>query len=522
VRLQRSLGNRYVQRTCEACRAGGAACAGCEEERSARPAAIQRAEFEILGKYAAAHEDPLRVFFEKDEATPDDDERKKLKVLAREPKPLELHGYTSEDEAPDLAERRVVAVDEVLAEREHKGTRTRKPRPEAGRGRLSYRYLRAVEIVLVGEEAATPDCEKIGTVVQCPEPPSPFTEARTKALAALEQTAGELGKRELEPGVAATVERVFGPPAETIAPLRDNLGVLQGHVAEMIDSKRHVCHNTCDPECTSAVAYNSGRGAEAVMTLCPVFMTDELNDRVHALVHEGSHGALGARDYAYSDERRVAYLSQANALANADSYALLVRAVAGLGAAKSPPADVVEGPGANEQATEAFHEALALAEAGLTAAHQVLTGTYATIVRSRPLGKWDNPFYEKTMPMLKMVFPSTFPTESPAVPSLREQTALAALCDRLLQLRLALTEAQTVIVSTEDQAVKWSSRTTPTVGPSFVGAPPWRRVLYLLYALFEATGLPGNRAGKVYMPLVLGLYQSRFAQPLVEVPKKAQ
>jgi hypothetical protein len=257
------------------------------------------------------------------------------------------------------------------------------------------------------------------------------------------------------------------------------------------------------------------------MTLCPVFMEDELNDRVHALVHEGSHGALGARDYAYSDERRIAYLSQANALANADSYALLVRAVAGLGAAKSPPADIVEGPGADQPATAAFREALALTQAGLTSAHQVLTGTYATIVSSRPLGKWNNPFYEKTMPMLNTVFPETFPTAPPALPSLKEQASLAAVCDRLLQLRVALTEAQTVTVSNnQKQAVEWSSGTTATVGPSFVGAALGRRVLYLLYALF-ATGLPGDRV-KLYLPLVLGLHQGRFAEPLVEVASKAQ
>ena len=106
------------------------------------------------------------------------------------------------------------------------------------------------------------DCEKVGEVVACGEPPNPFTDAVTEATAQLGRAAAALDKEPLPEAFT----RLFGGSEETAATMRANLLLLSEHLTKARGPERHACHNECDAQCTSATAYNAGHGEDARMT----------------------------------------------------------------------------------------------------------------------------------------------------------------------------------------------------------------------------------------------------------------
>lgn len=83
----------------------------------------------------------------------------------------------------------------------------------------------------------------------------------------------------------------------------------------------NVCASPFDPLCASlALAYVSRKTNRVVF--CSSYFDTEPQRQVYFLVHEFMHEFSGVADRGYGDERIFAYLSPADAMNNADSYAL--------------------------------------------------------------------------------------------------------------------------------------------------------------------------------------------------------
>jgi len=114
------------------------------------------------------------------------------------------------------------------------------------------------------------------------------------------------------------------------------------HDADSAQAGREIkteCHDATDKSCDSSIAYSRGDS----LVYCPSFFTSEIKDDASTLVHELAHSIFPNQDAAggfnkgkildraYRGDRVLgkaggkAILSPAEALANADSFALLVR-----------------------------------------------------------------------------------------------------------------------------------------------------------------------------------------------------
>src|SRR5439155_3437850 len=108
--------------------------------------------FEVRGKQRRA--DPNKVFFVENKADIDGVEAAKVTAIAKpDDRQLTLNGFASEDETDRLmmVASRLQAVFDALKAAGHKGTKiTTVLKPDAGLGRVDYRNMRAVEIVVAG------------------------------------------------------------------------------------------------------------------------------------------------------------------------------------------------------------------------------------------------------------------------------------------------------------------------------------------------------------------------------------
>jgi hypothetical protein len=114
----------------------------------------------------------------------------------------------------------------------------------------------------------------------------------------------------------------------------------------------NVCASPFDPLCRALAAAYVSRRARTV-TFCESFFRSNEHWQTFILLHELVHVYAGVRDRGYGNERIFAYLSPADAINNADSYALFavdVRGVHGGAAAlRQPPRDSVSDCSAPEE-----------------------------------------------------------------------------------------------------------------------------------------------------------------------------
>jgi hypothetical protein len=87
------------------------------------------------------------------------------------------------------------------------------------------------------------------------------------------------------------------------------------------------CHTDADSTCKTSGAYVPGTN-RSMIVFCPNFFAGSDGFRVKTMIHEMAHTLLGGphiTDRGYSSDRVLPYLSTAEALTNAESYAFLAQ-----------------------------------------------------------------------------------------------------------------------------------------------------------------------------------------------------
>ncbi len=110
------------------------------------------------------------------------------------------------------------------------------------------------------------------------------------------------------------------PPAQQVANARQIANNFQT-VEVQQNPLPNLCASPFDPLCASlALAYVSNRKGRVVF--CSSYFEGKEQRQVYNLLHEFMHEFSGVDDRGYGDERIFAYLTPADAINNADSYAL--------------------------------------------------------------------------------------------------------------------------------------------------------------------------------------------------------
>jgi peptidoglycan hydrolase-like protein with peptidoglycan-binding domain len=373
-----------------------------------------------------------RIFFEKDSAVVAADEQATVAALAAPPdRELTLTGLRSEDEAATLASDRANSTLAAFTAAKHTGAKTADPQPDSSKGQINYRQVRAVEVTPTGSKKAVPDCSA-GPDVDCGPDPSPFSTGHDRALDMLTQAIGALAAP--DQATLDLVKQVFGS-ASVASTVRKNLVKLHAHVAEMSDAKHHRCHNECDGTCADATAYNTGLDAGAMMTLCPGYQAlGDVDERGALLIHEGSHGtsgligaAQGTDDKAYEFERIINFLSKADALDNADSYAIFVRNLINPGSAPMGPQTPDTFTGLTSEEGQAVERAIAFAEKWFDGDENAATEAYGEAQKAKSNGSWAASFGQNAASAIGRRLPVTSP---PTVPTDDDIHRFAGVNDR--------------------------------------------------------------------------------------------
>ncbi|MDT5012103.1 MAG: Lysine-specific metallo-endopeptidase [Mycobacterium sp.] len=500
--LQRAAGNRAVSRLV-----------------GQVPASVQRAatpsEFAIKGKFPGAGEVANSIFFDINEQTPDAAELTKIAPLAGAAStPLVLKGTASEEGATGLnasiVNARIANVSNALAAAGHTAARTPEAVPLAGVGNIDYRRARSVEIRTAGLSSATPDCSLGPQPTDGGPAPNPFTTALARAHAMIADARTKL-KSGADPDVINLLFALFH--TTTVSAVVDtNLARIDGQLNNMAvftPTHGHQVVNNCDASCGGgAEAYNEREGTAAMMTLCPIFMSNpDLDGRAAALIHEGSHGTdgLATEDNAYQFQRLITNLPQDRALNNADSYAAFVRGVANPGSVTLGPAvaDVHEG-GMTAPEQTAVDGAVAWLEQWLMGTVSETSSCYGIVHASIAAGKWTDPYYQDTMGLIAPLFGLTPP---PAVPTEKDKVAVAGINDRMQHLSDTLQSGPLTLEKVAGAGTTWSAGpgNSVKIGTAFFALGARQQVETLLGKIIAALpAIPASRRAN-YAKLVLDI-----------------
>lgn len=472
--LQRLAGNRAVSRalaplsatsrpalTLQRC--GPIPCDCSQEEReqaAAEPTggevdgvqrlAVQRVnpDFEVRGLSPSAASTPGSIFFElNSSAIPASEDPKLAAFASTPPATLTLRGFSSEEETarPALVNARLAAVEARIQAVVHApvapGSPTKVPDLAAGRGRLDYRGVRRVEILATGASSSVPNCAT-GADIDPGPAPNVFTVGRDMAVNTLLPAAITALDHPNAPNTRAAL-RLFGDAAQAPA-VKSGLNRILAHFPNMAphiplndpSASGHRVINGCEGD---VLAYNSGTGPGARMTVGPQYANQTPLERGLTLIHEGSHGTAGLAtvDRAYSWQRLIDFLPPAAALANADSYTQFVRLIndpTAPGASQHDTASAL--PAARRQR---ILGAIAWLEQWLVQGRLEVRSLYGASARATASGAWaadDGWYRDNTMRNVAARFALTAP---PAIPSADDQASIAGIFDRLWKLRLALT-----------------------------------------------------------------------------------
>lgn len=362
--------------------------------------------------------------------------------------------------------------------------------------------MRAVEIVPDGVPSEMLNCRTGRSTGRCgADAEAAFREARAHAVDLLNTTVGALPAKPTSQ-VATLLDRFFGAGVAGAGlahrgTVRTNLRLLQAQIGRLARPRAHVCSNECDAVCRIAIAYNEDAGDAARLTICQGYPQRPTEERVRNLLHEAAHATAGlgragrregTTDVAYRYERQFDFLAPADALRNSDSYALFVMVASEPGFVPfRPPPDDMQSLTQPQQ--DVVRPALGLMEKWLNWSEVDTAALYRTIHRSRPPATaWEHPYFEETM---RLVAPRFGLTDPPALPTMRDQIAVAGIRDRYSRMLRALHQ-QLTIKSAAAGATTWAAGpgAEVTVAPDFFApalATAEDRARLLLVALVSST-----------------------------------
>ena len=465
------------------------------------------------------------VFFDRGSSTTNAEGRAKIAQLASSFHcwPMTLEGFISEDEladqGPQLATDRIDDVDSLLLVHGHETgcsptppgipRRQSSPRPNASSGVSDYRSRRKVEVVLANRTSTTvacpPDAPRHRPLNPVDEVPV-LTAGVNRAVAWLDTAIPKLVPGNADGDAALTA--YFGGTGRR-SRVRNNLGIWRNHLNTVIRVNNR--HGTqCLSVCEKAIAFNVGVGSEAQMTICPAFFGNmsfhpPLNQdekKAFVLLHEAGHGSIDTADVAYGHRRLIEFLALYPDLAieNTDSYTLMVLCLNDFDEFCTPP----EAPDASVNMSDPeFRDArrgLGWLESWLTWTSQDTSGAYSTLQDARIRGVSPvtaNGYYGTFVyPVLVREFDIHRPTAD-APPTLREQTTVAAILDRLRVMKKATRRdaSDPFFIAKDDSAgatMSWASG-GPLSGPG--------RALTLTPVYFALT--TDRRRVETMLPLII-------------------
>ncbi len=411
------------------------------------------------------------IYFARGLSTLDSADKAKIsKLLGRPVNSLQgcnltLSGFVSEDEhvmtGPSLATDRINAVNNELVRQGHDTTgpdcpvppapvRTPDPQPAESSGVFDYPSRRKVEIVPPGQSAATASCSVT----------SPDNRALELAEAAdlaeiITLTTGWIDEAllKLAPGNSegdAALETYFGPSANRSL-ITGNLVTWREHIATNIPS-RNQAGTECNSVCRIALAFNNGRGGEAMMTLCPPFFESEAPDvlpgleddqtRAFVVLHEAGHGSIGTRDFGYSHRRMIEFLSEYPTLAerNTDSYTLMILCLNNVGSFCDEPTTIDNYVGfSNPAEKEKARRGVAWLQSWLEWSEQDTSGVYTYMDEAKNNGDSllsTQGYYAGVYDLIIAEFGIRRPPRN-ASPTLGEQMTVAAILERIMTMNRA-------------------------------------------------------------------------------------
>jgi hypothetical protein len=510
--LQRAAGNAAV--TALLLRHGATRRRGEEGLQHPRPSAslafargwasVQRAgDFEIGGRLNRPGQTDT-IFFDRRSSTIPASETPKIAASIAAfgaGTTLFLDGYASEEEPASLALDRATEVSLALNSETppHTGGRTKRNQSALGGGRIDYRELRKVQI--------QPPAHSSGGGVTAPTPSAPASETRPcgaalanckpRAKSMLTTAIAALGTPDA--ATNAHLRAFFGSGGVAAAgTIKTHLTNLKDHIINNVKGSHVHCHTELDAGCGNP-AYNVGTGASAVMTLCPDFLDNptDIAGNAETLIHEAGHGTTGlaTRDIAYGHTRLIHALTTSDALANTDSYVLLVRNLVADAAGVSGPAGGVSGDvitGLSAANTRKARVALAHMEKWLTQGYQDVAGAYEAVHEAVTRSAWTGStvaFDRETVRLIAPLFGLTDPgTSAPfALPTAADREKLAAIHDRFLAMRSVMWSTGVTIRA--GSTSRWSPGpgATVTLAPAFFGlADDVARIRKMLFLIADA------------------------------------
>jgi hypothetical protein len=457
------------------------------------PSTVFRAahDFQIRGK--STETEPTFIFFRENSHTLDAAEQAKVDALKLPASDmLTLHGYSSEEgAAADNVTTANARLDAVVARLTaapgpHDPAKiTRLEQSTRGQGVIDYRHMRSVEIVPPGGSSRVPPAPVTAPCAGADE--TAFVTGKAAADALIDASTTELGGA-IGATMTSLLTRFFGGVAAAPA-VRTNLIAIKAQLARLLPAGNHQCANSSVPACASSDAENRGTGAGAMMTLCPGFLGEpSVKKRGGTLIHEAAHGTPGVatHDHAYAHERRIEFLSPAEALANSDSYTLLVRLFDTPGSMTAGPAvaDTLTGMTGPEET--AAKRTVAWLERWLIWAYQDMSDLYDAIRGTIAAGAWTRLFEKATMALVAPRFGLTAP---PALPTFTDQVRVAAIHDRYHLMRETMHSSPITIHKVAAGTETWAAGpgASVNVGPAFFGDTPRHQLDRLLRAIVHAT-----------------------------------
>ncbi len=415
------------------------------------------------------------IFFDRGDSTLDAADKAKIgRLLTRAANPLKgcsitIEGYVSEDELVEfgssLATDRINAVDAELAARNHDDPgptcpnpilplRTHSPFPAVSSGVSAYRSRRKVEVVPAGAASTTAPCP----------PGSPQHRALTGSESTILTASIDQGKSWLnaaigkltpaDPDGNAALTAYFGGTSRR-STIKTNLTTWRNHLNTVVRTKNR--HGTqCNATCRTAIAFNTGTGASAQMTVCPPFFQSmtvhpALNQdekKAFVIMHEAGHGSISTRDTAYGHRRLIEFLAGFPAIAetNTDSYTLMVLCLNGFAGFCTAPITTDSPVGLSGPEEIKSRRGLGWLQTWLTWTEQDTSSMYGRMNVARESGhslRTISSYYADVHDVLVAAFNVHRPPGDPP-PTFSEQMTVAAVLDRILTMEKAAAAGLTV------------------------------------------------------------------------------
>jgi hypothetical protein len=400
--------------------------------------------FEIDGKSFRGEVD--KVYFLRGSAEiPDIEEKLKVAFKSTPPtRPLTLRGLVSEDEDPKLAVQRIKAVKAELAKGGHTGPIIEDAQPGASLGRSDYRNVRAVQIVTAESASKEPNCKVTPPTTPCnAEFEAALKDGSGKAKSLIASSVSALDSP--TPATRAIFARFYKDTAQqTISDVQTNLRNISKQVDHLSSPTGHDCATPCSNTCRTPIAFVEGEvGPATKMTLCAKYLKESSDERARVMVHEASHVTdiiggkplHGSEDLSTGNQRMFEFLTKAEAIKNADTYALFVMESNGTQLPGSTPPedkDLTAGTGMSVQEKAVARRTFAFIQGRLIKSRSELNFLYDNIKDSKaPAKAWSNTHAEGTMSIVAPLFDLTVP---PTVPTMKDQVSVAGITDRVTRM----------------------------------------------------------------------------------------